>query len=319
MTPAGNGNSDPLMWGWLRPDVAVLFSAAMWGTMWIPARAISNGGLNSGLAAALSALVALLALLPYILRNRGVLVFTPHVWWVSFLLGFGVALYWEGMVRGNVARVVLLFYLMPVWTVILGRLINGEAATGRRLLGVALGLGGMMVVFSANGGIPLPRTLADFMGLASGFFWALALVICAKPGMERTTLSQLVGSLVMLAPSVWLLTLLPGSREAAGAVAGQAGMAATLAWLVAFGIVWVLTGMFMTLFGADHLAPGKVAIFLMLEVVIALVSSAILIDEPFGLREIAGAIMILGASLLEFTGKVGPPPDQAEGPGERNS
>jgi drug/metabolite transporter (DMT)-like permease len=299
----GNGKPANLLWGWLRPDVAVLFSAAMWGTMWIPARAISNGGLDSGLAAALSTLVALFALLPYVLRNRGVLVFTHQVWWISLLLGFGVALYWEGMVRGNVARVVLLFYLMPVWTVILARLINGEAATGRRLLGVALGLGGMMVVFSANGGVPLPRTLADYMGLTSGVAWALAFVLCAKPGMEKTTFSQLFGSLLILAPSVWLLTLLPGSREAAGAVEGQASMAVTLIWLVAFGLVWMLSGLLMTLFGADHLQPGQVAIFLMVEVVIALVSSAILIDEPFGPREIAGAILILGASLVEFAGK----------------
>ena len=284
MTPNDNDRPIQLMWGWLRPDVAVLFSAAMWGTMWIPARAISNGGLGSGLAAALSTVVALVALLPYILRNRNVLVFTPNVWRVSFLLGFGVALYWEGMVRGNVARVVLLFYLMPVWTVILARLINGEAATGRRILGVVLGLAGMMVVFSANGGIPLPRTLADYMGLASGVAWSLAFVRCARPGREKTTLSQLFGSLLILAPSVWLLTLLPGARDAAGAVEGQTGMAATLIWLVAFGLIWMLSGMFMTLFGADHLPPGQVAIFLMVEVVIALISSAILIDEPFGPR-----------------------------------
>ncbi len=303
MTLPGNGKPAHLMWGWLRPDLAVLFSAAMWGTMWIPARAMSNGGLDSGLAAALSTLVAVAALLPYILRNRGVLVFTRQVWWVSFLLGFGVALYWEGMVRGNVARVVLLFYLMPVWTVILSRLINGEAATGRRILGVALGLGGMMVVFSANGGIPLPRTLADFMGLASGFAWALAFVVCARPGMEKTTLAQLFGSLLILAPSVWLLTLLPGAREAAGALEGQASLAATLVWLVAFGLIWMLTGMFMTLYGADHLQPGQVAIFLMAEVVIALISSALLLDEPFGMREIAGATLILSASLMEFAGK----------------
>lgn len=302
MTPAG-GKPVHLMWGWLRPDMAVLFAAAMWGTMWIPARAMSSGGLDSGLAAALSTVVAIAALIPELLRNRSALVFSRRVWWISFLLGFGVALYWEAMVRGNVARVVLLFYLMPVWTVILARLINGEAATRRRILGVALGLGGMMVVFSANGGIPLPRSLADYMGLAAGVMWALAFVLCARPGMEKTTLSQLLGSLLILAPSVWLLTLLPGSREATNAIEAQNGLAVTVIWLVGFGLIWLLPGMYMTLFGADYLQPGQVAIFLMLEVVIALVSSALLIDEPFGPREVVGAILILGASLVEFAGK----------------
>ena len=305
MSPSAGGKPAHLMWGWLRPDYAVLCAAAMWGTMWIPARAISNGGLDSGLAAALSTLVAIAALIPRLMRDPSSLVFNPRILWVSFLLGFGVALYWEGMVRGNVARIVLLFYLMPVWTVILARLINGEAATGRRVLGVILGLGGMAVVFSANGGLPLPSSLAEYMGLTSGVMWALAFVLCARPGMERTTMSQLLGCLLILAPSVWLLTLLPGSRAAANIVELQVGIGVTVIWLVAFAVIWLLPGLYMTLFGADHLSPGKVAIFLMVEVVVALISSAILLDESFGLREAAGAVLILGASLVEFAGKGG--------------
>ena len=305
MTSPGNGKPAHLMWGWLRPDLAIFISAAMWGTIWVPVREISGGGLDSGLAAALAAMTAIVALLPHVLRNRSAIVFSRRVWWISFLLGFGVALYWEGMVRGNVARVVLLFYMMPVWTVILARLINGETATPRRIAGVVLGMSGMLVVFSANGGIPLPSSLGDYMGLASGVAWALAFVLCARPGMEKTTLAQLLGSLLILAPSVWLLTLLPGSREGPGAIAAAPGISLTVLWLVGLGLVWILPGMFMTLFGADHLPPGRVAIFLMVEVVVALVSSAILIDEPFGLREMAGAILILGASLTEFAGKAG--------------
>lgn len=299
----GDTKTMTLMWGWLRPDMAVLFSAAMWGTMWIPARAISNGGLDAGLAAALSTIVAIAALTPNLLRNRRELIFSRRVWWISFLLGFGVALYWEGMVRGNVARVVLLFYLMPVWTVILARIVNGEAATWQRMLGVAMGIAGMLVVFSADGGVPLPSSLADYMGLVAGVAWALAFVLCARPGMERTTISQLLGSLLVMAPSIWLLALLPGARETANIVQGQDAIGATIVWLVAFGLIWLLPGMFMTLFGADHLSPGQVAIFLMVEVVIALLSSTVLLDEPFGTRETAGAILIVGASLLEFTGK----------------
>lgn len=236
MTSPGNGKPVHLMWGWLRPDLAVLLSAAMWGTIWIPVREISGGGLDSGLAAALGTVTAIVVLLPHVLRNRRTVVFSRRVWWISFLLGFGVALYWEGMVRGNVARVVLLFYLMPVWTVILARLINGEAATPRRIVGVVLGMSGMLVVFSADGGVPLPTTLADYMGLASGVFWALAFVLCAKPGMEKTTLAQLLGSLLILAPSVWLLTLLPGLREGPGVIADAPGISLTVLWLVALGL-----------------------------------------------------------------------------------
>ena len=42
-----------------------------------------------------------------------------------------------------------------------------------------------------------------------------------------------------------------------------------------------------------------------IEVVVAMVSSAVLLDEPFGIREIVGAVLIVGASLVEFVGANG--------------
>lgn len=46
--------------------------------------------------------------------------------------------------------------------------------------------------------------------------------------------------------------------------------------------------------------PGRVAILLMLEVVIGVGTAARLAGEPFGLREIAGALFVIGAGLCEF-------------------
>ena len=241
--------------------------------------------------------------LPFILRHwRQALVVPPVVWLIGLLLGFGIALYWEGMVRGNVARVVLLFYMMPVWTVMLARIINGERVTVRRLVGVALGVGGMLVVFSREGGLPVPRSVGDYMGLLSGVFWALAFVLCARPGNEKTTLAQFFISLLFLTPTIYLLAILPGSRETTAALEAAPGAAAAVFWLVGLTTIWLLPGMFMTLYGADRLKPGQVAIFLMIEVVVALVSAALLIDEPFGIPEIVGAVLILSASLVEFVG-----------------
>lgn len=292
-----------LLGGWLRPDVSVLIAAGVWGTIWIPLRQLGAGGWDSGLAATASCVVAVAAMTPFILRRwRAVLMVPARVWFVGFLFGFGLALYWEGLIRGNVARVTLLFYMMPVWTAVLARLFNGEQVTQRRVLGIVLGVAGMLVVFSRGGGLPLPSGIADYMGLLSGLAWSLGIVLCARPGMQKTTLSQVFISLLFMAPGMYVLSILPGGRAAAAALDPHTGLAVTLFLLVALGLVWLLGGMLMTLYGAERLSPGKVAIFLMAEVVIALITSAILIDEPFGLREIAGAILILGASLVEFLG-----------------
>jgi len=53
--------------------------------------------------------------------------------------------------------------------------------------------------------------------------------------------------------------------------------------------------LWLTIFGASRLESGLVAVLLMLEVVIGLASAALLADEPFGAREMAGAMFILAA------------------------
>ncbi|MDH3231471.1 MAG: hypothetical protein OEN55_16905, partial [Alphaproteobacteria bacterium] len=103
-------------------------------------------------------------------------------------------------------------------------------------------------------------------------------------------------------PSIYLLAILPGSRETAAVLGPAPGVAAAVFWLLSLMLAWLLPGMFMTLYGADRLKPGQVAIFLMIEVVVALASSAVLLDEPFGVPEIVGATLILSASLVEFLG-----------------
>ena len=86
----------------------------------------------------------------------------------GFCLAVGIALYTEGIVRGEVARVILLFYLTPVWSTLLSRIVLGNPITGRRLTTILLGLAGMLVIFGAGGGIPRPVASADWMVGRSG-------------------------------------------------------------------------------------------------------------------------------------------------------
>jgi drug/metabolite transporter (DMT)-like permease len=203
-------------------------------------------------------------------------------------------------VRGQVARVILLFYLTPVWSTLLGRLLLGEAITARRVLTIALGFGGMLVIFGAEAGPPLPRSVADWMGLISGMTWGLSMVYVNKTA-ARPLLDRMVVQFVFLAPLFYLLTLLPGGRGLAEAPTGL--YAGSTLWLAAFALLWMLPLVWLTYFGASRLDPGRVAIFLMLEIVIGLGSAALLTDEPFGLRELAGAVLIMSAGLTEVVAK----------------
>jgi drug/metabolite transporter (DMT)-like permease len=69
---------------------------------------------------------------------------------------------------GDVVRVVLLFYLMPLWTVLLARLLLGERITGAALMRVALALVGVAWCCGRQAGLALPRALPDWLALMAG-------------------------------------------------------------------------------------------------------------------------------------------------------
>jgi drug/metabolite transporter (DMT)-like permease len=74
-------------------------------------------------------------------------------------------------------RVVILQYTMPMWSVLLSRMILGEALTARRLVGVAFGLAGVGVLLSKD----MARMDGGFIGvvfmLCSALVWGVGTVL----------------------------------------------------------------------------------------------------------------------------------------------
>jgi len=285
----------------LAPTAAIVASTFMWGTLWIPLRQMNAAGLGEAFASTASFALCLLLLLPFALaRWRRILEGGWPVLIAGLFMALAIALYAEGMVRGQVARVILLFYLTPVWSSLLGRAMLGEPITSRRVATILLGLSGMLVIFGIDAGIPLPRSAADWMGLAAGMTWAVSMVYVNRTA-ERPILDRIFVQFIFLAPAFYLLTLIPGAREVASMASGALGTA--WFWLIAFALLWMLPVVWLSMFGGSRLDPGRVAIFLMLEIVVGLTSAALLTDETLGPRELLGAGLIMSATLAEVFGQ----------------
>jgi drug/metabolite transporter (DMT)-like permease len=213
------------------------------------------------------------------------------------LAALGIALYAQGLLRGEVARVILLFYLMPVWSTLLAWWILGHSITRGRILTIALGLTGMVAVFGGDHGLPLPRTPADWMGLLSGFCWGWSLVRLRR-AEDTASFDEVFVQFVLLGPSFFLLTLVSGTGSPS---LGDAVISTrTIEWLSLFGLVWMPGAIWLTLYGSSRIDPARAAILLMFEVVVGLVSAAILTNEPISASELLGATLILGAGVSEF-------------------
>jgi len=285
----------------LAPNVAILCSALLWGTLWIPLRGLSQAGASGAWATALGFLLPLAVLLPRGLRERRrILAGGGPLAIAGLCLAASIALYAEGLVRGQVARVILLFYLTPVWSTLLARLLLGQPITARRIATIVLGLAGLVVVLGVEAGMPYPRAVADWMGLAGGVVWAFAMLYVGRTA-SHPPFDRVFVQFVFLGPVFWLLAQIPGGAGGMGPEA-QAFLRC-VPWLLAFAGIWMLPVVWLTIFGASWLDPVRVAIFLMLEIVVGIATAALLAGEPFGPRELAGAALILAASGVEISAR----------------
>jgi drug/metabolite transporter (DMT)-like permease len=276
----------------------VALSASLWGLWWLPLRALAEAGLSGpALNAALYA-IASVALLPWAWRRRDrIAAGGPLLLGAGGLFG-GALVSWNlALILGEVVRVTLLFYLAPVWATLLARALLHERVGPLRVISVVLGLAGATVLLGFVDGLPLPRSLGDWLGLAAGVLFALSVTLVRKgeaiSGLEQTTVSFAAAALL----SLLLLAAAPPSAPVSPAV---------LAWTALAALVWLLPFTWLLLWGARFLEPGRVSLLLLLEVAVAALSAALLAGEPFGLREAFGCLLILAAGALEAAAELRP-------------
>jgi len=274
------------------PVPVALASAAMWGLWWVPIRLLEAAGLGdawAGLAMNAAALPAL-AVAALIWRGGGRL--SPRAMLGALFVGVAVSLYSGSLAYTEVVRAVLLFYLAPAWSIAIECLFLGRRWGWRSALAIALSLAGMVMIL--RGEISLAGIGAgDAMALASGVAWSVgaALVFTAPPPVPGA--ARLALATVLAAVAVGALLALVSGAPPTGIAAGEAAAVGLVS-----GTLYLAPIMIVTLWAAQRLAPATVSFLLTAEIITGVVSSAILLDERFGLPEVAGALLVtLGATV----------------------
>jgi len=277
---------------------ALVVNAFVWGVSWWPFRQLSALGLHPLWATsaiyALSA-AAIVAWRPGALRQ---LATEPALWLVFLAAGTTNATFNWAVSIGDVVRIVLLFYLMPLWTLLLARLVLGEPLTRLAIARVVLAMAGAGLVLSggahagdgpapaANAGLPL----AELLALLGGFAFAVNNVMirrqAARP-QEGRALAMFVGGSVVA-----------GTTAAVLSWSGAAGVA----WPVAPG-AWLLpaTGLALAFmvsnlclqYGAARLTAATTAIVMSSEVVFAALTAV-----WWGGATLRGSVLVGGALIL---------------------
>jgi len=276
------------------PIAGVLSGALVWGLIWYPYRILQDAGVSGPLATMITYLLAMLCgvlLLPRIWNE-----ISKAGWWVAVLVfsagwsNFGYVL---AVLNGEVMRVLLLFYLAPLWTILFSYWLLGERLNRYGYLVIALSLvGAFIMLWEPRLGLPLPQNISEWIGLSAGMSFALSNVVSRRSAHLSVTAkssSVLFGTALLTAPFlIWQ-----------GGVPGQILVIGAQSWLILalLGIVLCSTS-YAVQHGLSHLAANRVIILFLFELVFAAIASYFLADEAMGLRDWIGATLIVSASML---------------------
>jgi len=239
----------------------------------------------------------LLALGPFALRRYATLCRHGWVFWCTgVLMAVSLATFTEAFVHGEIASVIVIFYSAPVWATLFERWLLGEQITAKRVLAIGLGLAGVMTIFGGDSRAPLPSTSSDWLALASSLTWTLALTLIRRGPLVQS-FDRVFAVTPFLGVAFLFVTVLFGAGQLQLPV--RVG-ATTFIWMGSFGLFWVVLIISGTVYAAAFMSPGRVAILMMFEVIVGLVSAALLAGEVVGIREIAGATLVLLAGFTEL-------------------
>ncbi|MEW5888071.1 MAG: DMT family transporter [Pseudomonadota bacterium] len=274
---------------------ALLAGAVVWGLIWYPYRLLESAGVSGALSSTLTYLAALLLGLA-VLRKA----WRQARWsWMLVpiaLAGGGCNLgYVLATLHGEVMRVLLLFYLAPLWTVLLSRLLLGERLTGAGAAVIGFSVAGTFVMLWHPAlGAPFPRNGAEWIGMASGFLFALTNVLVRR----AAHLTIEIKSLAVFAGVVLLgLAALPLE----GTETGMHHAPSVWLMIVVIGLVLLVINLVVQ-YGLMRAPANQAIVILLFELVVAAVSSWLLAGEAMSVQEWLGGAMIVTASL--FSGRM---------------
>mgnify|MGYP000893517555 CR=1 FL=1 len=274
------------------PALALVLNAFTWGVSWWPLRELQAAGLHPLWATVLVYAVAVVLISLRQPRAWVELLRTRSLWVLVLAAGTTNASFNWAVTIGDVVRVVLLFYVMPLWAVLLARLLLHERLTPAALGRVALALtGAAVVLWPADGaGWPLPRTLAEALGVLGGFSFALNNVMLKREAARSASsraLAMFLGGVVVSA-LLALATAVPAPPPSApGWIVGM------LALALAF-----LGGNLALQYGAARLPANATAVIMITEVLFASVSAVLLGAGTLTPALALGGSLIVLASLL---------------------
>lgn len=273
--------------------VSLVYAATLWGLVWYPYRLLNEAGVG-GIASGFFSYAIPLLLLGW-LHGRALHQARGHWHW---LVALGLAAGWTNLayvlavLEGEVVRVLLLFYLSPLWTVLFSRFLLHEKLNRAGWAVMALAAGGALAMLWQPGDWPLPANRAEWLGLSAGVAFAASNVISRHlDGVTEGAKAVTVWAGVLVLTLIGLL-LQPAELD-------FMATAATHTWLLLIGVALAIGSMtYAVQYGLARVPANQAIVIFLFELVVASIAAYYLSAERMDLQEWIGAAMIITASLF---------------------
>lgn len=273
------------------PVVGLLFASTMWGLIWYPLRLLEDNGLHGLWSTALMYCGTLIVAIPVLAKGWREWKQHPMMFFfMAIATGWTNIAFILAVLDGNVVRVLLLFYLSPLWATLLGVFFLGEQLSRRAIgiLGIAM-VGAIVMLWHESLGFPAPRDTADWLALSAGIAFAITNVLIHKLSNSSIMVKTATGWLGVLFLAFILIIFTEQKLSVTTEVIASA-------WIL--GAVAMSMMNIAVVYGVTNMPVHRSAIILLFEIVVGAISSILLTNEIIQLREwIGGGLVILAAYL----------------------
>lgn len=277
---------------WL-PIFSLLFGAFVWGIIWYPYRLMADAGV-SGIYSSFYVFILTIAIaLPYFfITKKKVPIWSKDFWLLALVAGYTNISYVLAVIDGEVVRVMLLFYLSPVWTIFLAHFMLNEDTQKRHYIAVFISLIGAFIMFWEPGYLIHLDSKSDWLALSSGLGFAITNVMTRKHAHMTVNQKALA---IWLGVIVVAMICIMFDKNAMPTLDFFRPVDAAIMMVIALSL---FLSTLLVQFGVTQIKAVEASSFFLFEIVVAAISSYFLVGESIALKEWLGGILIIAGVIL---------------------
>jgi drug/metabolite transporter (DMT)-like permease len=270
------------------PMLSLLFGTLVWGTIWYPYRLMAHAGVSGIYSSLYVFLLTLTIALPYFfITKKKISIWSKDFWFLASIAGYTNISYVLAVIDGEVVRVMLLFYLSPIWTIFLAHFILNEDTKKRHYIAALISLIGAFIMLWQPGYIVHLESKSDWLAITSGLGFAITNVMTRKH--QYMTINQKALA-IWLGVVVVAILCIAFDRNTMPSLNFFTPIDTLIMMCIALCLFF---STLLVQFGVTEIKAVEASSFFLFEIVVAAISAYLLVGESVSLREWLGGLMII--------------------------